>query len=135
MKNRNIGLCEYVFVYYDNSLKRYREIKEFKKAFLNACEKAGISGKRFHDFRHTFASRSLEKGASPVAVKNVLGHSRLRTTETYLHANWESMKKAVESISGNYENEDSSSEELSRFCPVKDGSANKFHLTSLISMN
>jgi hypothetical protein len=116
-------------------LKKYREIKEFKKAFLNACEKAEISGKRFHDFRHTFASRALEKGASPVAVKNVLGHSRPKTTETYLHASWESMKKAVESISGNHENGDSSSEELSRFCPAKDGSAKKFPLTSLVSMN
>jgi len=122
-------------MYYDRSLKRYREIKEFKKAFLRACEKAEIRGKSFHDFRHSFASRALEKGASPIAVKNVLGHSRLKTTKTYLHASWESMKKAVESISGSHENRGSSSEELSRFCLVKDGSAKKYPITSLISMN
>ncbi len=135
LKARNNGLCEHVFVYYDCSLKTYRTVKDFRNAFSNACKKTGISGKRFHDFRHTFASRALENGASPVAVKNVLGHSRLRTTETYLHASWESMKKAVESISGSQDKGDSSSKELSRFCPAKDGSVDKFPLTSLISMN
>lgn len=38
-----------------------------------------------HVLRHTFATLSLQKGISLAAVKKVLGHDRLATTEIYLN--------------------------------------------------
>ena len=34
----------------------------------------------FHSFRHTFATRHLERGVSPAFVKKALGHARMDTT-------------------------------------------------------
>ena len=41
-----------------------RKIKSMRKAFMTACEKAGVVGKMFHDFRRT-AVRNLERAGVP----------------------------------------------------------------------
>ncbi|MFZ0254296.1 MAG: tyrosine-type recombinase/integrase [Gammaproteobacteria bacterium] len=38
-----------------------------------------------HVLRHTFATLALQKGISLAAVKKILGHDRLSTTEIYLN--------------------------------------------------
>jgi len=38
-----------------------------------------------HVLRHTFATLALQKGLSLAAVKKILGHDRLSTTEIYLN--------------------------------------------------
>ncbi len=38
-----------------------------------------------HVLRHTFATLALQKGLSLAAVKKILGHDRLATTEIYLN--------------------------------------------------
>jgi integrase/recombinase XerD len=38
-----------------------------------------------HVLRHTFATLALQKGVSLAAVKKILGHDRLSTTEIYLN--------------------------------------------------
>src|SRR5262249_1876845 len=40
-------------------------IREFKTAFVAAVRDAGLEDFRFHDLRHTFASRLNESGADP----------------------------------------------------------------------
>lgn len=38
-----------------------------------------------HTLRHCFSTHSLEAGVDPVFIQQMLGHSRLQTTLTYLH--------------------------------------------------
>ena len=38
-----------------------------------------------HVLRHTFATLFLQKGGSLTALKKILGHDRLATTEIYLN--------------------------------------------------
>ncbi|MCX5804059.1 MAG: tyrosine-type recombinase/integrase [Proteobacteria bacterium] len=64
-------------------------------AFKRACDKAGILGLRFHDLRHTCATRLVIGGVDIATVKKILGHSTIRTTERYLHPSSEEDKKAV----------------------------------------
>jgi integrase len=71
---------------------------KLQKSFQRACLKAEVLGLRFHDLRHTFASRLVEKGVDIVRVKELLGHSTVRITERYTHPSREERKKAVESL-------------------------------------
>lgn len=66
-----------------------------KTAFKAACRRAGIVGLRFHDLRHTFASRLVEKGVDLITVKELLGHSSVKITERYTHSQAEQKKFAV----------------------------------------
>jgi integrase len=85
-----------------------RPVRDVKTAFLAACRRAkkdpddekdpGIVGLRFHDLRHTFASRALELGADLVSVSKILGHSSIVMTAKYLHASGESQRLAVEKV-------------------------------------
>jgi len=53
--------------------------------FIRAQEKAGVRVRRFHDLRHSFGSLAIQK-FDLVAVKDMMGHSKLTTTERYLHS-------------------------------------------------
>jgi len=69
---------EYVFL--SSKGKPYKRHDSLKRAYSLALEKAGIKGLRFHDLRHTAATRMVELGFSIVAVKEILGHSTLDMT-------------------------------------------------------
>lgn len=49
-----------------------------------------------HVLRHTFATDLLRKGVDIVIVKNLLGHSRIDTTEIYTRPSWGDLEKALE---------------------------------------
>ncbi len=88
--------AEYVFV----NAKTGRPFVEIGKAFRNACRRAKIKGFRFHDLRHTFASRLIEAGVDIITVRDLLGHSSVKLTERYTHSKNEQKKRAVELLVG-----------------------------------
>ena len=65
------------------------------RAFIGALKRAKIEGLRFHDLRHTSATRMIESRASIVAVSRILGHADLKTTMRYAHPD-DYLKDAVE---------------------------------------
>lgn len=73
---------EYVFIN-KNTLKPYTDIHN---SFRTILKKAKIENFRFHDLRHTVATRLVEKGIDLVVVKEILGHSKIETTMRYAHA-------------------------------------------------
>ena len=83
---------EYVFL--DDKGNR---LKEIKNGYSAACRRAGIEGLRFHDLRHSAATRMIELGANIVAVSKILGHSDIKTTMRYAHPD-DSLKEALESL-------------------------------------
>lgn len=50
----------------------------------NLGEYAGVEECRPHRFRHTYASQWYEKHQNIMALKNLLGHSKVETTQRYL---------------------------------------------------
>ncbi|MGE5443321.1 MAG: site-specific integrase [Ignavibacteriales bacterium] len=89
------GGSEYVFLNSNGS--PYKRQGSLKQAFGGACRRAGIEGLRFHDLRHTAATRMVESGAKIVAVSRILGHADLKTTMRYAHPE-DSLKEAVETL-------------------------------------
>jgi integrase/recombinase XerC len=53
----------------------------------------GLSKKSPHVLRHTFATSMLNNGADLNAVKELLGHASLSSTEVYTHTTFEELKK------------------------------------------
>jgi len=86
---------EYVFLNPETNMP-YNDIK---KAFHTVLKKAEIKDFRFHDFRHTAATRMLENGADIRTVQEILGHSSVSVTERYTHTNAKSKRSAIEILS------------------------------------
>lgn len=71
-------------------------VSTVKRSFSSATKEADIVGLRFHDLRHTAATR-LAQGHLPLAeVGRILGHSVPATTYRYLNADSDTLRRAVE---------------------------------------
>lgn len=56
-----------------------------RKHFEQACERASVPHIRWHDLRHTFATRLGRSGADLKVIRDALGHSSITVTEKYRH--------------------------------------------------
>lgn len=80
-----------------------RPLKSIKSSFRTARRNAKIKGLRFHDLRHTSATRLVEAGVDLVTVSKILGHSTIAMTVKYAHPSAENMRLAVEKLDEFYE--------------------------------
>lgn len=55
------------------------------KGIRTAFQRAGLTGVRIHDLRHTCASRLVQNGMSLYEVSQMLGHVDVQTTQIYAH--------------------------------------------------
>lgn len=67
----------------------------FKTAWRRYRDKSGVKNFRFHDMRHTAATRTLRTGNMKI-VQRMLGHEDIATTAKYAHAMIEDMRVAME---------------------------------------
>lgn len=62
----------------------------------SARKTADLEDVRFHDLRHTFATRLVQAGIDLYVVKELLGHKTITMTTRYAHHNPESLRHGVE---------------------------------------
>ncbi|MFC1496285.1 tyrosine-type recombinase/integrase [Candidatus Margulisiibacteriota bacterium] len=75
-----------------------RKIASFHKAFNNAKRKAGITDITIHTLRHTYASHLANKGIPLLTIRDLLGHTDIKTTTIYSHLANEHLQSAVKQI-------------------------------------
>jgi integrase len=81
--------------YLFGSRRRGGMIREFKTAFVAAVRDAGLEDFRFHDLRHTFASRLNESGADPFVIRDLLGHSTVTMSSDYTQTSSKTRQRAI----------------------------------------
>ena len=72
------------------------ESGHLRRAFRLALKKARIEDFRFHDLRHTFATRLVQAGVELYKVQRLLGHKSPMMTQRYAHHYPESLRAGVE---------------------------------------
>ena len=81
-----------VFTRHGGSIERTEDWRAWK-AIL---KQAGVRDARVHDARHTAATLLIEQGVHIRVVQEVLGHTRVTTTERYTHVATLQMRDASE---------------------------------------
>lgn len=59
-------------------------------------ERAKIEDFKFHDLRHTFATRLAQAGVDIFKIAKLLGHKDIKITQRYSHHYSESLRDGVE---------------------------------------
>jgi integrase len=71
---------------FPSNRKPGEKLLDVKKGFKKAVQLAGIQPIRFHDLRHSFATRLIRAGVDIITVQKLLGHSKVTMTERYTHS-------------------------------------------------
>ncbi|NPA40576.1 MAG: site-specific integrase, partial [Thermodesulfobacteria bacterium] len=69
-----------------------------RKQLERACRKAGLKKVFPYMLRHTFAVLCLKSGIDIYDLKEMLGHSDIKTTERYLHTTGIHLKQSIEKL-------------------------------------
>lgn len=85
---------EYVFP----SPRTKERLVDVKRRFDLAKSDAGIKDFRFHDLRHTAATRMADCGADAFTLAAIFGWSDVRMALRYTHATNEAKRRAVENL-------------------------------------
>jgi integrase/recombinase XerC len=95
MNQENIQIDGYLFMSGNKKSKNnyittrtiYNIVKKYIK-FISSNEKLGP-----HSLRHSFATHLLQTGSDLMAIKDLLGHSSLSSTQIYTHLDTQRMKE------------------------------------------
>lgn len=66
--------------------------------FIVTCLLTAALWVLFHGFRHSFASLLLENGVDIYTIKDLMGHTNVRTTQIYTHIVNEQKEKAANTL-------------------------------------
>lgn len=83
--------CDALFVGRHGRRLSGRYVQRTVRGVLGEC--ASASGLSVHSLRHTFATHLLDAGADLMAVKELLGHASLGTTQIYAHTSRERLRR------------------------------------------
>jgi integrase len=73
---------------------------DLKRPWEAIIKRAGLSGIRLHDLRHTYASFGAGGGLGLPIIGRLLGHSQVSTTARYAHLDNDPLRRASEAIAG-----------------------------------
>lgn len=68
----------------------------WRRPWRAALKAAGVTDFRFHDTRHTAATRTRREGGDLKVIQKMLGHKRIETTARYAHVGLDDVRAAME---------------------------------------
>ena len=74
------------------------------RRFYQACQEADVQSCRFHDLRHTFATRLIQRGVDLYTVEKLGRWKSLSMVQRYAHHNPESLRPGVNQLDSNFTN-------------------------------
>jgi len=83
--------------YFPHGEDKYKgeALRNLKKSFRTALKEAKITDFKWHDLRHSFASRLVMGGVDLLSVQKLLGHRSARMTERYAHLSPEHLTSQI----------------------------------------
>jgi len=90
-EQQGLGGTEWLFVNHKGEQMRPEGVNYVVKKYMTSLSDADRVSP--HVFRHSFATHILSEGGDLVAVKELLGHENLATTEVYTHVTREHLKE------------------------------------------
>lgn len=77
--------------------------RAYQRLYKKILVEAGVTNRKFHAIRHTFATRALELGVDMKTLSEILGHSNVNITlNVYAHSLMEQKKKAIDKMNELY---------------------------------
>jgi integrase len=73
---------------------------DLKRPWDAVIRRAGLTGVRLHDLRHTYASFGASGGLGLPIIGRLLGHTQAATTARYAHLDNDPLRRASEAIAG-----------------------------------
>jgi integrase len=90
-----VGRGETNYVFY-NKVGRRIAARNLQRAFCSALKKSGIEKLRFHDLRHTFATRLVQAGVDIYTVQKLGRWKTISMVMRYAHHYPESLRSGIE---------------------------------------
>ena len=89
------------YVFFNRNGKKINA-HNLRSAFNNVKRKAGIEDFRWHDLRHSFATRLAQAGVDIYKISKLLGHKDIKMTQRYAHHCPDSLRDGVEILETDY---------------------------------
>lgn len=87
------GDPEYIF---NTETAQFYDPTNVYVAYGRLLIKSGVTHKKFHALRHTYASRLIKAGVNLPGVQKLLGHSKIEMTMIYVHTNIDDLTEDVQ---------------------------------------
>jgi integrase len=79
--------------------------RTYQRLYKRVLKAVGVTARKFHAIRHTFATRALELGVDIKTLSEILGHSTASMTlNTYAHSLFEQKKLAINKLNDMHTN-------------------------------
>ena len=81
---------------FTNRMGRKINPRRLREVFNSVLERVGIKDFRFHDLRHTFATKLVQRGVDIYKISKLLGHLSITMTQRYAHHCPESLRAGIQ---------------------------------------
>jgi integrase len=93
-----LAICKSKKYVFHSSIDRDKPVVQLRPVFWWALERAGLPRMRIHDLRHSFATMATSIGEDIRTLKDVLGHTKITTTEIYAHTSNAAARRTANNV-------------------------------------